>query len=112
MHDPLGLHATAENRINASPNADRELGRGTVGPAWASGHHCPDEQLFWVTFMEADMLCPTPGCETVIRKTLGLHGFGEPNVWKDDEGYFVQCPKCRRRIPWPPPVLEPDGYIT
>ena len=55
------------------------------------------------------MVCPTPGCKTVIRETLGLHKFGEPNVWTDDQGPFVRCPTCRRRIAWPPPGLEPDG---
>ncbi|HJU22181.1 MAG TPA: hypothetical protein VJ891_06700 [Casimicrobiaceae bacterium] len=58
--------------------------------------------------MQADMICPTPECGTVIRKRLGLHNFGEPNVWTDDDGHFVQCPACRVRIPWPPPGLEPD----
>lgn len=56
------------------------------------------------------MVCPTPGCETVIRKKLGLHNFGEPNVWTDERGYFVQCPKCRVRIAWPPPQMHADGF--
>lgn len=59
--------------------------------------------------MDPAMVCPTPECNTVIRETLGLHKFGEPNIWTDDQGAFVRCPKCRRRIAWPPPGLEPDG---
>ena len=62
--------------------------------------------------MNADMVCPTADCKTVIRKKLVLHNFGEPNVWTDDRGPFVQCPKCRVRIPWPPPGLDPDGTPT
>jgi hypothetical protein len=60
--------------------------------------------------MEADMVCPTPDCGTVIRKKLGLHTFGEPNVWTDELGLFVQCPNCHVRIAWPPRDLAPDGY--
>ena len=62
-----------------------------------------------VPIMEAGLLCPTPDCNTVIRKTLGLHTFGEPNVWIDEKGEFVQCPKCHVRIAWPPPGLELKG---
>jgi hypothetical protein len=58
--------------------------------------------------MNVDMVCATPGCGTVIRKTLGLHNHGEPSVWSDDHGRFVQCPKCRARIAWPPASLAPD----
>jgi hypothetical protein len=60
--------------------------------------------------MEPDMVCPTPGCETVIRRTLGLHTYGEPNVWTDEQGAFVQCPQCHRRIAWPPFDLAPEGF--
>jgi hypothetical protein len=60
--------------------------------------------------MEPDMVCPTQGCETVIRTKLGLHHYGEPNVWTDEQGAFVQCPKCHRRIAWPPFDLTPDGF--
>ena len=59
--------------------------------------------------MDADMVCPTANCNTVIRKKLGLHNFGEPNVWTDYQGPFVRCPKCHLRIPWPLPGLDPDG---
>ena len=59
--------------------------------------------------MDADMVCPTVNCDTVIRETLGLHKYGEPNVWTDAQGAFVRCPKCHRRIAWPPPGLDPDG---
>jgi hypothetical protein len=56
--------------------------------------------------MPSEYVCETPGCGAVIRKILGLHRFGEPMVWKDDDGEFVQCPRCQARIPWPPPELR------
>ena len=34
--------------------------------------------------MDPAMVCPTSECNTVIRETLGLHKFGEPNIWTDD----------------------------
>ena len=60
--------------------------------------------------MEPDMVCPTPDCETLIRRKLGLHNYGEPNVWTDEQGPFVQCPNCHRRIAWPPFDLAPEGF--
>jgi len=56
------------------------------------------------------MVCPTPECKTVIRETLGLHKFGEPNVWTDDQGAFVRCPKCRLRIAWRLADAYRDAY--
>ena len=59
--------------------------------------------------MDARLICPTPGCGTVIRKHIGLHGPGEPMVWTDARGEHVRCPRCHVRIPWPPaPDPIPD----
>lgn len=77
-----------------------------ASPSFVAGNEIPLE------IMIAAMVCPTPDCKTVLRETLGLHQFGEPNVWSDDRGAFVRCPKCQRRIPWPPPGLEVDGSLA
>lgn len=53
--------------------------------------------------MELAFVCPTPGCETVIRKRPGLLLTGEPMIWSDEKGQFVQCPSCHVRISWPRP---------
>ena len=52
--------------------------------------------------MEPDVVCPTPGCQTVLRKLLGIQQAGEPPIWSDQEGRFVRCPACSARVPWPP----------
>ena len=81
------------------------MGYAPLGQPRLASHYYLHQQLLWMSAMDADLLCPTPGCATVIRKKLGLHTLGEPNVWEDQAGYFVQCPKCGVRISWPPPAL-------
>lgn len=60
-----------------------------------------------VLHMDGEFICPTPGCETIVRKHVGLHASGEPMVWIDAQGQFVRCPSCHARIAWPP-VPDPD----
>jgi len=45
--------------------------------------------------------CPTPGCGQLLRRSEGTLRDGEPSVWSDEQGEFVRCPKCHRRIAWP-----------
>lgn len=54
------------------------------------------------------VLCPTPGCDAVLRCVPGLHQAGEPYMQSDEAGMmFMVCLKCGARVPWLDPYDEP-----
>jgi len=46
------------------------------------------------------IVCPTPGCDAVLRRVPGLHQPGEPYMQSDGDAFFMLCLKCGARVPW------------
>src|SRR5690349_24631559 len=56
-----------------------------------------------VTREECAMEVRCPVCSAVLRRIDGIHGGGEPPVWSDPRGQYVQCNECSTRLDWPLP---------
>ena len=54
------------------------------------------------------IMCPVPGCGTILRSIAGIHCAGEPPFVQFTGGNYVTCPGCKTRLPWPlTPELKP-----
>ena len=40
------------------------------------------------------IVCRNQGCSEVLRHIDGVHVAGEPPLSRDDDGYFIRCPRC------------------
>lgn len=77
---------------------DRRLRTHRIGACRAFIQHGNGSIISNGAYMDTRWICPTPGCQTVLRNHIGLHGPSDPPVWNDSQGEHVRCPKCHARI--------------
>ncbi len=58
------------------------------------------------------VICKKPGCDSVLRVTLGTIGPDEPQLEADSGIPFLTCTKCGERSPLFEEDSLPDGART
>ena len=58
------------------------------------------------------IVCERDGCSTVLRRTPGRHHPDEPELGWDEDGPYIECPRCgvrHRELAVPVPARARDG---